>query len=360
MPDNDYVFDRFQESVFSKTNTVTGWDWKVSQPEWMLDRLIPGGSIGMVFGPSNSGKSHLVCDLVTTIVKGDALWQGIPLKSGPVVMFSESMGHIKARLKAYVNGDADRLRYPIYMLPTIAMEMHDLDLFLLWLDFLPEPPMMVVFDTLATAFSFEENDNREASKLIKALESEVLPRMHPDGTILIVHHTSKQSDGRSARGASALVANIDWSIRVEWDKQIERTIAQWEKDRWRLIDQTPRWAGDMHRVTVEFENGEAEMAVLSWEPYSLEAQEMHEALVEEGKTTAHKDELARLLREHGRDAFFPTSQSFPPEYESLKFVLPGSLRAHGKMLKEWLIDTRKTEPVFSARGKECGFLVSWK
>ena len=357
MNELDEFLQSFNQSIFGRTNPNEGWDWKVSQPEWMLEKLIPGGSIGMIYGPSNSGKSHLICDLVTTIVKGQSHWQGIPLKSGPVIMFSESMGHIQARMKAYRQEGPGGVVHDIYILPTVALEVIDINLLTAWLDSLPIPPICIVFDTMATAFSFEENDNREASKLIKALESQVLPRMHPDGTIIIAHHTSKGSDGRSARGASALIANIDWSIRVEWDKNIERTIAEWEKDRWRLVDKTPRWAGDMHRVTVEFENGEAEMAVLSWEPYSIEAQEMQEALAEEGKVGMLKDELSRLLVAHGRDAFFPSSQSFPANFESFKFVLPGNLRPHGRLLKEWLVDTHDTEPVYSARGRECGFVV---
>lgn len=360
MSEIDAFYEAFRNSIFGRTNPNVGWDWQVEQPEWMLDKLIPGGSIGMIYGPSNSGKSHLICDLVTTILKGQKYWQGIELKTGPVVMFSESQGHIKARLKAYADESTGQIEHDIYMLPTVSMEFEDMNLFTTWLESLPIPPMVIIFDTLATAFSFEENDNREASRLIKFLESEILTRMHPDGTIVIVHHTSKGSEGRSARGASALIANIDWSIRVEWDKNIERTIAVWEKDRWRLVDKTPRWAGDMHRVNVEFVNGEAEMAVLSWEPYSLEAQEMQEALAEEGKVGMLKDELSKLLAEHGRDAFFPSSQSYPADFESYKFVLPGSLRPHGKLLKEWLIDTHDTEPVYSARGRECGFVVRYR
>ncbi len=171
------------------------------------------------------------------------------------------------------------------------------------------PPINITFDTMATAFSFEENDNREASKLIKAIDSKLVPWMDPDGSIWLAHHTSKGSDGRSARGASALIANIDWSIRVEYDKSIERTIASWEKDRWRLIDESPRWCGQMHRVSVEFENGDTDMAILEWEPYSEEAQALEEQLAEERKAEGMKSELADMLRAHGRDAFLAHSGS---------------------------------------------------
>lgn len=360
MSELDAFFQAFEQSIFGKTNPNQGWDWKVSQPEWMLDKLIPGGSIGMIYGPSNSGKSHLICDLVTAVVKGEKHWQGIELKTGPIVMFSESMGHIKARLKAYADESTGQITHDIYMLPTVALEVTEMYLFTTWLDSLPIPPMMIIFDTLATAFSFEENDNREASKLIKALESEVLPRLHPEGTIIIAHHTSKGSEGRSARGASALIANIDWSIRVEWDKNIERTVAQWEKDRWRLVHETPRWAGTMRRVNVEFENGETDMAILEWEPYSEDVQAMEEQLAEERKVQDMKRELAEMIRLHGRDAFLAHSGKRFDKYDHLKFTLPKTWQSRAADLKEWLRENYKTEPVFNARGTECGFLVKQK
>ena len=93
----------------------------------------------------------------------------------------------------------------------------------------------------------EENDNKEASRLIKMIEAHVVPMLDVCGCVVIVHHTSKASEGRSARGASALIGNIDWSINVQWEKDIEKTVARWDKDRWRIIDHSPQWAGQGHR-----------------------------------------------------------------------------------------------------------------
>jgi hypothetical protein len=40
-----------------------------------------------------------------------------------------------------------------------------------------------------------------------------------------------------------LTANLDWSINVQWDKDLEMQVAKWHKARWRLIDESPTWAG---------------------------------------------------------------------------------------------------------------------
>lgn len=360
MNELEFFLERYNASIFGKQDTRRGWDWKVAQPEWMLDKLIPEQSIGMIYGPSNSGKSHLICDMLVAILKGKPHWQGIPIKTGPVVLFTESPGHIKARLKAYAENTQGEIVHDLYLIPTAALEVEDIDLLATYLSKLPIPPINITFDTMATAFSFEENDNREASKLIKAIDSKLVPWMDPDGSIWLAHHTSKGSDGRSARGASALIANIDWSIRVEYDKSIERTIASWEKDRWRLIDESPRWCGQMHRVSVEFENGDTDMAILEWEPYSEEAQALEEQLADERKAEGMKSELADMLRAHGRDAFFAHSGKRFDAYESLKFTMPKAWQSRATELKQWIRETHKTEPVYNARGTECGFLVKFK
>jgi len=82
------AFSEAQEGPFVNISNEP-WDWSVRQPEWMLDRLVPAGSIGMIYGPSNSGKSHLICDMLVAILKGKPHWQGIPIKTGPVVLGSK-------------------------------------------------------------------------------------------------------------------------------------------------------------------------------------------------------------------------------------------------------------------------------
>ncbi|MEK9555992.1 MAG: AAA family ATPase, partial [Gammaproteobacteria bacterium] len=190
----------------------TPWDFQVTLPQFQLGKLIPARSIGMLFGPSNSGKSHLICDIIRAHLQGDTQWQEHDLTPGDVVMFSESIGHIQARLKAYVTHAGRAVKNNIYLNPTQGFETVQVESLGVWIESLDKPPMMIVFDTLATAFQFEENDNKEASRLIKMIEDHIVPKLDPCGCVVIVHHTSKASEGRSARGASALIGNIDWSV----------------------------------------------------------------------------------------------------------------------------------------------------
>lgn len=354
MSDFDEYLERFRSSPFGMIGTGE-WNEEVTMPQWMLDKLIPAGSTGMLFGPNNSGKSHLVCDLVVSMRNGKTEWQGHHLTPGPVVMFSESHGHIKARLKAYINHHSGQKVFPLYTHPTMSIEVADIEMLAAWLNMLPQRPMMVIFDTLSTSFQLEENDNKEAARLMKMLEKHVHPAIDPLGCILIVHHTSKVSEGRSARGASALVDNIDFSINVQWDKEIERTVAKWEKDRWRLIDQSPQWAGEPHKVPVEFTNGETEMMVLEWSEHSDEAKELAKELQKDMQMSEYKqlvkDRLINLpVYVHATKHRVPKGLvpfEFPPEIPSKKIPV----------LRDWMEAEFETNPVFTTTGKKCGFSV---
>lgn len=335
-----------------------GWDWEVSQPEWMLDRHIPAKSVGMLFGPSNAGKSHLVCDMIIDVLAGSEDWQGIGLNGGDVVMFSESHGHIKARLKAYRNHKGKAIKHRMHTLPTMGMETREMAALCSWIYMLPNPPILMVFDTLATAFSIEENDNKEASKLIKALEEYILPAMHPLGSIMLVHHTSKASEGRTARGASALIGNIDYSINCQWDDDMGRTVAKWEKDRWRLMKEEPQWSGVAKRVPVAFTNGDTEMMVLDWSPYSEEEQEAARRLQEDLKMDAVKSRVRKAIESATKPVFIHTNSRARVPNGYVAFRLSDLVdRKIVPTMIDYIKEIFDVEPVFTPKGAEAGINV---
>lgn len=352
-------YEEFVDQMPENLYPIQDWDMQVTMPEWMLDRLIPAKSIGMLFGPSNSGKSHLICDFVASMLVGEEYWQDRSLTPGDVVMFSEAQGHILARLKAYVEHKARPKVNALYALPTKAIGVEEVESLGKWMQKLPRPPKMMIFDTLATMFSFEENDNKEASKLIKRIEDCLVPHLDPLGCIVIVHHTSKASEGRSARGASALIGNIDWSINVQWDKEIEKTVAGWDKDRWRLIDKSPQWAGDAFRVPVNFTNGQADMMIVEWSEFSEETAEAVKQLKEDMKMDAVKAQVAEAIRLTTKPIYIQSnSQAKVPSGISpfrLKDIVSDT-RMIATMV-DYIKDNFEHELVFTKRGAEWGIKV---
>lgn len=340
----------------------TPWNWQVTQPEWCMDKLIPARSIGMLVGASNSGKSHLACDIVCSMVGGQPMWQEFGIKSGPVVMFSESLGHIQARMKGYVNRRKFRMKHPLYSYPTLSLGHEEIELLGDWMLLLPEPPQMVVFDTMITSFSYEENDNREAGRIIKMLEDYVLPRLSKTGCIMLIHHTSKASEGRTARGASALIGNIDWSVNISWNKDLERTVAQWEKDRWRVVEKTPQWLGEPVRETVNFTNGEQEMMVLDWQEFSEEDRKAHEQLKKEQNDENVREAVIRSMQEaiSQRGWIFVKASGNVRPPKGFDPWRPANIDNHRwKKIREWVFDNATGEIVNTDSGIFAGKKI-WK
>ena len=337
----------------------TPWDFQVTMPEFQLGKLIPARSIGMLFGPSNSGKSHLICDIIRAHLQGDTQWQGHTLTPGDIVMFSESLGHIQARLKAYVNHVGKPIKNSIYLNPTQGFETVQVESLGAWIESLGKPPMMIVFDTLATAFQFEENDNQEASRLIKMIEDHIVPKLDPCGCVVIVHHTSKASEGRSARGASALIGNIDWSVQVLWDKEVEKTVAKWEKDRWRLVEKSPQWAGDAFRVPVNFTNGQAEMMVVEWDNFSEEAIEATKLLKEDLKMDLMKAKVAEAVRLARKPIFIHTNTRarIPEGHVPFRLTELVYNTRDVPVMIDFIKDSFAWEPVYTPKGTEVGINV---
>jgi RecA-family ATPase len=365
----DETLDQFEQSRFAGWSTEP-WNFQVTAPEWFMDRLIPEYSIGMLYGPSNSGKSHLACDLALAVVRGDKTWCDQPIQEGSVVIFSESIGHTRARLKAYSEKVPCDMKHNLHVLPPSQLERNEIDLFLVWLMNLPEPPVMLIFDTFSTSFSFtggeSENDNSAVAKLIANL-MDVVHLMARKSTLMFVHHTSKASGGHSARGASALIGNIDYSIRVEWDEDTEKTMAFWEKDRWRLAKESPVFAGTMRKVDVDFTNGQEMMAILDWEYQSMAEIEAEKQEAEEMEFSSikvnFKNRVNEFIRQHGF-AFFKTNPNAKVKTELLDgWVQPNDFcpKHYQKALKEWVLDSyseHRRETVNGRTGAEVGIRFS--
>ena len=356
---DEFFWDRMAASKLGQFNPNEPWDMKIKQPEWLLDKLIPARSIGMVYGPSNSGKSHIICDLISVLLHGKTEWLGREIKPGHVLMFSESLGHIQARMKAYISAVPGELEFKFYSLPNLSLDIRDIDLLQAWIASMEHPPTTLIFDTLATAFSFDENDNREASKLIAALESKILPLLPPICTIIIVHHTSKVSEGKSARGASALIGNIDYSINVMYDKKQNLTIASWEKDRWRLVEEPPVWAGTMHRVPVEFENGSADISILDWRPHDTEAAELAERLAEEIKNQNIREEVFDLI-DKNIGGYVHTHRTLRAPSELNPIGFDAKFNNKRQEIYDFIREKYDTADVISSRGNITGFTVIGK
>jgi putative DNA primase/helicase len=183
---------------------------------WLVEDLVPLKSVGMVFGASGVGKSHIMLSMALNVAMGRS-WFGKDVVQGSVaVLVGEGAGGINKRLQAIAKEHNLTLdnNIPITFsdMPIGIDSDKGFETVVNVLDQLVVPPKLIIVDTLSRHISeSKENDNGDMAKFINRLDS--LKKRY-DATVIFVHHTGK-SDQDSARGAYALKANVDFSFSVK-------------------------------------------------------------------------------------------------------------------------------------------------
>ncbi len=183
-------------------------------PTWLVEDLIVEGTLNMVVGQYGSYKSFFVLDMALALATGTPVLEKQWRVAAPkkvLYVATEGRADFSLRYQAWCRGRSTR--YP----PNFGVTFDPVSL--------SDPKSVedlkataseydvLVIDTLArVAFGFDENNNQEASMIVKLLEGLGTGRTTPLTTIL-VHHSSKHSE--LPRGATALPAAADTIIRVE-------------------------------------------------------------------------------------------------------------------------------------------------
>lgn len=184
-------------------------------PEWLIDGLLPHGTVGMICGLPGSGKSYLALELACTIADTTRhKWGPHTALTGPVIYITgEGQWGLAQRIEAWQHGhpnnNLEHIRFIVAM--PAADQPDQIAELLEQIDTVTpdKPPMLVIFDTLARlALGLEENSAGDMGKIIGVCEA---IRDRYACSVALVHHTRK--DGKGYRGSSALQAGISW----QWD-----------------------------------------------------------------------------------------------------------------------------------------------
>lgn len=188
---------------------------------WLAYNFIPDGSLSVIFGPSNIGKSFFALDLAHSVVTGER-WLGRRVRQGPVVYVAagEGVSGLRQRIDAWELDRGIEIPCDTMGYLTDAVQLHQsahVDKLIRALK--PYEPSLVVFDTLARCFvGGNENSVEDMGKVISACD-EIRSR----GTaVLLVHHTGvpdEDEDGKPRhrhrpRGSSGLMAAVDSAIEI--------------------------------------------------------------------------------------------------------------------------------------------------
>jgi predicted transcriptional regulator len=196
-------------------------------PKWLVDGFITDRGMSVVVGEPKSGKTFLVLDWVLSIAMGTS-WNGRDVQQGVVAYIAgEGKYGIAKRLQAWeirhqveVNDNFLLLGEPISLMApeSISAVIKEIESF-------PEPPKIIVIDTLARCMTGgDENSAKDISVAIASIDQ---LRNHFNCHVLVVHHKNKQG---SARGSTALPGAIDTLIDVTRDGSLVTATCVWHKD----------------------------------------------------------------------------------------------------------------------------------
>jgi hypothetical protein len=181
---------------------------------YAIKGLLRRGETSVLYGPSNCGKSALVCYLGSRIVSGQTCFGGRVKKGIVVHVGAEAPESILDRLQA-CELHRDAAPYLVGMAPVDLSQTDEVVTFIQNLMQLQEANgeeiILVVFDTLARSIgATDENCASAMTSVVHAAERIARQTM---SHVMLVHHTGKDAD-RGSRGSSALRSAVDTEIAL--------------------------------------------------------------------------------------------------------------------------------------------------
>lgn len=187
-------------------------------PTWLLDHIIPRGSLATMYGPSGSGKTFAALDWGLCVSTG-APWLDHQVDQAGAVIYiaAEGSAGLTQRVSAWQAKRGYERISSFYVLPD-AINLLDPKapgelLADIRLD-LPEEaqrPALIIIDTLARCMvGGDENSAKDMGLFIAHADR---LRKETGAAVLIIHHTGKSGNGE--RGSSALRAACDTMIEID-------------------------------------------------------------------------------------------------------------------------------------------------
>ena len=205
-------------------------DWLIpadefsSQPapiSWLIKSWIQRDALIMVHGPSGGGKTFVVMDWCLHMAAGLPLWAGHKIHPAPVVYLAGEGWHgLRGRIAAWkTHHKAGRLNM---WLSKAGCDLNTSDGYWRVVDAvraLPEPPKLIVVDTLHRFLHGDENSAQDAKTMIDACAS--LMREF-SCSVLLVHHTGVSEEAQHrGRGSSAWKGALEIEISIAPGKKGE-------------------------------------------------------------------------------------------------------------------------------------------
>lgn len=205
---------------------------------WLVKRVVPADSIGMLFGASGTFKSFVALDLALHVAHG-LPWLGRKTQRGAVIYIAAEGGAgLWGRIKAWHRARRlDVRQAQLYVVPVGLDLTADAWRVVEAAQAVGARPAMVVVDTLSQTYSGEENSANEMAAYFRELGLRF--RALWACCVLILHHSGHNATERP-RGSSAIRANLDFLMGVHRDERemLATVSCQKQKDSEAFEDET--------------------------------------------------------------------------------------------------------------------------
>ena len=212
--------------IASLINSKPTQDWLIHAGElmqtattvkWLIKNWIPRDSLIMLHGPSGSGKSLVVMDMVCRVASHLNEWYGHKVRHGSVIYLAgEGYIGMNARLRAWSehnNVPAKSINMWISKHGCNLNQQEGYQLARESIMAVDKKPSLIVVDTLHRFMNGDENSSQDAGEMIKAC-NELMQEFKC--SVLVVHHTGVSEGAQSrARGSSAWKGAMESEISIK-------------------------------------------------------------------------------------------------------------------------------------------------
>jgi hypothetical protein len=185
-------------------------------PEWRIDGILPTDTLGVLYGPSEGGKSFLVLDWALSVASGRTSL-GRSVQRAPVVYIAaEGWGGIKRRVRAWkeARGVAGRVGVYFFSGNVNVMERGDVGRLLIAIrEKIGGDPGFIIFDTLNQSMPGGDENASKDMGLAIANAQELRRTTH--ATVLLVHHCRRQDEQERGHGSLRNAADTMMSLTVD-------------------------------------------------------------------------------------------------------------------------------------------------
>lgn len=267
-------------SSLLKWNDILNLNVKV---EYLLDKLIPKGSITMLFGRGGIGKTSLCLQIGRSVAEGIP-FAGLQTIKTPVyyIDFENPLSVLKQRVEGL--GKAEGL-YIWHLSGNPQPPRLDTKE---WELYKQLPAGLLIFDTLRASHLADENDSQDMAVIISRLKE-----LREAGfTILLLHHTPKSNEG-IYKGSTALLDLVDHCLSIEEIKD-EETFEFGKENIYRLGARI-KTRYEPHHIFLKF-NPDVKGFELAKDPDTELMEIMYDILAEAGKPL-NQSEFVKAVRE---------------------------------------------------------------